>query len=126
MSDTQGLTALAGMVLLIGIVGLLIGLAMPATSTHTSETCVDSFTGYGQDCVTGSVTTANPMKGPAIGVGVLGIIGGIGILAIGRDSSSPPANREPQQNTTGGFADKLREHQNQSNKPVDSSREEDE
>jgi hypothetical protein len=108
------------MVLLIGIVGLLIGLAMPATSTHTSETCVDSFTGYGQDCVTGSVTTANPMKGPAIGVGVFGIIGGIGILAIGRDSLSPPTNRESQQNTTGGFADKLREHQTQSNKETDS------
>ena len=123
MSETQGLTALGGVVLLIGIVGLLIALAMPATSTYTSEACVDSFTGYGQDCVTGSVTTANPMKGPAIGVGVLGIIGGIGILAIGRDSSSPPTNREFQQSTTGGFADKLREHQTQSNKETDSDSE---
>ncbi|MGB9987242.1 hypothetical protein [Salarchaeum japonicum] len=123
MTDTQGVTALGGMVLLIGIIGLLIGIAMPATSTHTSETCVDSFTGYGQDCVTGSVTTANPMKGPAIGVGVLGIIGGIGIFAIGRDSSSPPANRESQESTTGGFADKLREHQTQSNEETDSDSE---
>lgn len=114
MTDTQGLTALGGIVLVIGIIGLLIGLAMPETSTHTSETCVDSFTGYGQNCVTGSVTTANPLRAPAIGVGMLGIFSGIGILIIGRNSSLIETNQEIQNNEQGEFAEKLRDYQENS------------
>lgn len=110
MSETQGLRMLGLIILLIGVVGLLVGIAMPTTSTHTSKTCVDSFTGYGKDCVTGSITTANPMKGPVIGTGVLGILGGIGILAMGSDSSSAQ-ERENRKTTNGGFADKLRDYQ---------------
>lgn len=126
MDEAQNLSALGGMVLLIGIVGLLIGLGMSATTTHTSKTCVNSFTGYGQDCVTGSVTTANPMKVPTIGVGILAILGGIGILIVGRDSSSEQISRDSQDTTSDGFANKLREHQTPSDRSADTSKEQNE
>lgn len=113
MSETQDLRTIGGTIAIIGVVALLIGLAVPATSTHTSETCVDDPTGFGQECMSGSVTTPNPLRGPIMGVGFLAILGGIFLMS-GNSSSSQEVSRTSQGVTDGGFADKLREHQDDS------------
>lgn len=110
MSDSRSLKTIGGFVALVGVVVLLIGTAMPATSTHTSETCVDDPTGFGQECVGGSVTTPNPLKGPMIGVGFLALIGGIGIfLMSGEESSNQQVGHQSETAVKGSFAEKLQE-----------------
>lgn len=120
MRDDQSLTAVGGLVAAIGIAVLLVGIAMPATSTHTSETCVDDPLGYGQDCVRGSVTTPNPMKGPAVGIGLLATLGGIGIYATGRgDSTGQHRGGQSAETAEDGFAAQLRDHQSDADRPAD-------
>jgi len=112
MSDSQNLNTISGFLALVGIVSILVGGAMPATSTHTSEACVDDPTGFGQDCVRGSISTPNPLRGPMIGVGFLALIGGIGILLMSRSETSNQQvvpSSETVENDS--FADKLRERQ---------------
>lgn len=118
MSETRSIKAIGSTIAVIGFVVLLIGLAMPATSTHTSETCVDGPTGFGQECVSGSVTTPNPFKGPLMGIGFLALLGGGGIILLSTtdQGSSAPSGRTAQ---GGDFADKLTERQSDSEKPLD-------
>lgn len=112
MSETSSVKAIGGTVAVIGILALLIGLAMPATSTHTSETCIDDPTGFGQDCVSGSVTAPNPLKGSVTGIGFLALLGGIGIILVGgREGQPQDASRAPRPTADGGFAEKIRERQ---------------
>jgi hypothetical protein len=61
------------------------------------------------------------MKGPAIGTGILGILCGIGILIIGKHSPSSQMKKEVQKDSRGKFADKLRDHQSQSEDSPESS-----
>lgn len=118
MSDSTNLKAIGGFIALVGVIALLVGVAMPATSTHTSEACVDDPTGFGQECASGSITTPNPLRGPMIGVGFLALIGGIGIaLMSGSESSNQQVRRTSESGANGGFADKLRERQGESNSP---------
>lgn len=112
MSETSSVKAIGGTVAVIGILALFIGLAMPATSTHTSETCIDDPTGFGQDCVSGSVTTPNPLKGSVTGIGFLALLGGIGIILMGGRGGQPQdASRIHHPTSDGGFAEKIRERQ---------------
>lgn len=111
MSETSSVKAIGVTIAVVGILALLIGLSMPATSTHTSETCTDDPTGFGQECVSGSVTTPNPLKGPVTGIGFLALLGGIGIVLIGGDDQHQEASRTPQRTANGGFAEELRERQ---------------
>ncbi len=112
MGESQAVRTIGGVIIIIGIAILLIGSAIPATSTHTSETCVDSPMGYGQDCFRGSVTTANPMKGIMIGTGIFTIIGGVGVaLLSGNESSIQQENKYTQNQDEDSFADKIQKHQ---------------
>lgn len=97
----------------IGIVVLLIGLAMPATSTHTSQTCIDDPRGFGQDCVSGAVETPNPLKGPVTIVGFLALIGGIGLSLADGDDARPGGHERSGDAGTGDFANKLAEHRDE-------------
>lgn len=114
MGESDNLGSLGSLILIIGILGLLIGITMPATSTYTSETCVDSYTGSGQDCVSSSVTTANPLKSSVVGAGLLAIVGAVVIFFMGSESSPKNPQNEPQRGTNGGFAEKLKDHQDKS------------
>lgn len=88
---------------------------MPATTTHTSEACVDDPTGFGQECVSGSISTPNPLRGPMIGVGFLAVIGGVVIFLMGgSETSNQQVSRSSETVAKGGFADKLRERQSES------------
>lgn len=111
MNETNEINAIGVGIAVIGIVVLLIGLAMPATSTHTSQTCIDDPRGFGQDCVSGAVETPNPLKGPVTIVGFLALIGGIGLSLAGGDDARRPGGRERSGDAgTGDFANKLAEH----------------
>lgn len=115
MSDSQNLGAIGGFIALVGIVVLLAGVAMPTTSTHTSEACIDDPTGFGQECVSGSVTTPNPLRRPMIGIGFVSLIGGIGIsLMSGSEASNQQIERASESVANGSFADKLRAQQGES------------
>lgn len=115
MSDSQSLKTIGGIIVLVGIVAILIGAAMPVTSTYTSETCFDDPTGFGQECVSGSVSTANPLRGPMIGVGFLALIGGVVIfLMSGNETSNQQVTSSLETVANEGFADKLRERQSES------------
>lgn len=117
-NDSTNLKAIGGFVALVGIIALLVGVAMPATTTHTSTTCIDDPTGFGQECTSGSVTTPNPLRGPMIGVGFLALIGGIGIaLMSGSESLNQQTRQTSESEANGGFADKLREQQGGSDSP---------
>lgn len=114
MSDSQSLKTIGGIVAVVGILALLVGVAMPATSTHTSETCVDDPTGFGQECVSGSVSTPNPLRGPMMGIGFFALIGGIGIILFGgSDGQQQNVNPSSQTTSDGDFAEKIRERQEQ-------------
>lgn len=112
MSETRSVRTIGGTIAVIGVLALIIGLAMPATSTHSSETCIDDPTGFGQDCVSGSITTPNPLKGSVTGIGFLALFGGIGIILVeGRESRDRDTGPTHRQTADGGFAEKLRERQ---------------
>lgn len=112
MSETKSVKSIGGAITVIGVVVLLIGFAMPATSTQTSETCINDPTGFGQDCVSSSVTLPNPLKGPVIGIGFLALLGGISIVLIGgREDQDHSTKRASQATADGDFAQKLQEKQ---------------
>lgn len=107
-------TSLRSVGLLVAVVGLLVlsaGLAMPATKTTTSTTCVNDPTGFGQDCFRGSVETPNPLRGPTVGLGLLALLGGGALAALGGSGSgrSPDPDADSAA-VEGGFAEKLRAH----------------
>lgn len=65
--------------LVIGGFGLLLlfgGLAMPATQTHTSTTCVDTQYQVGNECVQTNYSTPNFGRGVFIALGLALSIGG--------------------------------------------------
>jgi len=112
MSESTDLKTIGGFVAAIGLIALVVGVAMPATSTHTSEVCVNDPYSFGEDCASGSVTTPNPLRGPMIGAGVLALLGGIGITLMSANEPAQQQPREPSDSTAGGgFADKIRERQ---------------
>ena len=66
--------------LVIGGFGLLLlfgGLAMPATQTHTSTTCVDTQYQVGNGCVQTNYSTPNFGRGVFIALGLALSIGGV-------------------------------------------------
>lgn len=74
----------------LGVLVLLIGLSMPATTTQTSTTCVDSTYDIGDGCVDTNYQAPNPSRGPTIGFGLLLVlIGG----ALSLRSSSTGTNK---------------------------------
>lgn len=101
---------IATVFLIMGIAGILVGVSIPSTSTYSSTTCVQGVTGVGEDCVTGSVTTGNPLKAPAIGAGILFLIGGLTTLAF-NVAESTTAEDTSQNNVSGGFAEKIQKQQ---------------
>lgn len=112
MSEARNLRAIGGVLVLVGVVVLLAGLAMSATSTQTGQTCVDDPSGFGQECVRGSVTTPNPLRGPTIGAGLLAVFGGVAVVLLGRGDDDPNGETATTGETgDGSFADKLRERQ---------------
>ncbi|GGK82813.1 hypothetical protein GCM10009067_38800 [Haloarcula sebkhae] len=117
MSDSQKVIAIGALISIVGIVTLLTGITMPATSTHTSEACIDDPTSFGQDCYTSSVKTTNPIRGPTIGIGILSIIGGVGIIAM-RNSSTQASQQKGEYDgeVEGSFTNKLRERQKEPNR----------
>lgn len=75
-----------------GILFLLIGIAIPATTTQTSTTCVDDPFGYGQNCAQTSYESPNLSKFPLIGVGIMMTL--IGVVSFGSDSISNTSTDE--------------------------------
>lgn len=117
MGETKSIRSLGGAIAVIGVVVLLIGFAMPATSTQTSETCINDPTGFGQDCVSSSVTLPNPLKGPVTGIGFLSILGGISIIFLaGRENQQQNTNHTSQTTSESHFAEKLREKKEKDDK----------
>lgn len=85
---------------------------MSATTTQTSETCYNDPSGYGQECVSGSVTMPNPLRGPTIGVGLLAIFGGIGVYIVGKgETGVQESNVDTEEKVEGGLSEKIREQQ---------------
>jgi hypothetical protein len=129
MSNDRSITKYGGGLAIFGLIVLLIGFGMPATTTFTSETCVDDPTGVGQDCFGGSVTSPNPMRGPVLGVGFLALIGGVAIYSLGGMGTDTVVNdkinrtsehkrSDSTKNTShlkDSFADQLRERQQENN-----------
>jgi hypothetical protein len=112
MSGSKSIKSIGGTITIIGVVVLLIGFAMPATSTQTSETCINDPTGFGQNCVSSSVTLPNPLKGPVTGIGFFTLLGGISIILIGgREDQDQNTRRKSQSTVNGDFAEKLQEKQ---------------
>ena len=75
-----------------GILFLLIGIAIPATTTQTSTTCVDDIFGYGQNCAQTSYESPNLSKFPLIGVGIIMTL--VGVVSFGSDSISTNSTDE--------------------------------
>lgn len=98
MSGNQDAKTIGAIIIAIGIMALLIGFGMSATSTHTSRTCVNDPTGYGQNCYTGSVTTANPLRGPVLGTGIFAIIGGVGVYFLAGEGNSTRKSKRNSNN----------------------------
>lgn len=109
MSETSGIRTIGGILVVIGALVLVFGLAMSATSTFTSETCVDSPTGFGQECMSGSVTTANPLKGTVTGTGLLVLLGGIGVIMVGGGDSHHENSSKSGATIDGSLAERVRE-----------------
>lgn len=74
----------------IGVFILLIGFAMPATTTQTSTTCIDDPFGYGQDCIQSTYETPNSGRFGIIGLGIMTFI--VGIISYSSDLSAAVAS----------------------------------
>lgn len=112
MRDEHNISAFAAVLIGIGILVLLVGLAMSATTTQTSETCYSDPSGYGQECISGSVTMPNPLRGPTIGVGILSILGGIGVYFVGKgETALQESNEGTEEKVKGGLSEKIQEQQ---------------
>jgi len=85
----------------IGLMILLFGIAMPATTTHNSRTCVDSTYEYGDGCVNAEYQTGNPAKIPFIIFGLMLTIVG-GVLTFKRNDSGSTVPQQSQQETPQG------------------------
>jgi len=112
MADSQTLGGVGSVIVFIGIAMLLLGIGMPATQTHTSETCVDDPIGYGESCVEGQVTTANPMKAPLTWGGVFLLVGGVVIVLLSY-SDTPPQSAGQKPRTTDNSASPNTAHRTQ-------------
>lgn len=112
MSETGSVKAIGISITALGIIVLLIGFAMPATTTQTSETCVDDPMGYGQNCVSGAVETPNPLKGPVTVLGFFALVGGIGVtLMNGNNDQHKQRARQSRNSIDGSFEKELQKHQ---------------
>jgi hypothetical protein len=80
---------IGGGIVVIGLLMLLLGFAMPATTTQTSRTCYDDPLSYGQSCATTTYESPNTGKYSAVGMGVLLSILGGGIIYSDSISSKP-------------------------------------
>lgn len=89
----NGTKLLGGVVLVVGLLVLLGGLAMPSTTTTTSTSCYDNPMGYGQDCVESTYETPNSSKGPTILFGLIGTVAGGWLLR--RSGSTADRGPEP-------------------------------
>lgn len=78
----------------IGVVILLFGIAAPSTTTQSATTCYDDPTGFGQDCVRSSYEAPNTGKSGLIGAGIFMAI--VGIFLLRSDSSSVESSFEHQ------------------------------
>lgn len=112
---------IGGVIVIIGVITLFIGMAMPATTTQTSETCINDPTSIGQDCINSSVTMPNPLKGYVSVIGVLALIGGIGILLISNTGGQNKGSAKSDETTKGDFAKKLQNRKEDQNKNKDNS-----
>jgi hypothetical protein len=84
-------SATGGLILVFGIIILIAGIAMPATTTQTSTSCYDNPVGFGQECVETTYEAPNTGRGWLIGTGALvSVIGGI--LALSGDSTRRSRN----------------------------------
>lgn len=70
----------------LGVLFLLIGIAIPATTTHTSTTCVDDPFSYGQNCAQTTYESPNLSKFPLIGIGIMMTL--VGVVSFVSDSTS--------------------------------------
>lgn len=82
---------IGGVLLAIGVLILLIGIATPATTTQTSTTCYNEPLGYGQECIETTYEAPNASRGGLIGMGIfVSIIG----IVISRSSSTDTSRNE--------------------------------
>lgn len=89
---------IGGGIVVIGLLILLLGFAMPATTTQTSRTCYDDPLSYGQSCATTTYESPNTGKYSAVGMGVLLSILGGGIIYSDSTSSKPSRAAFDKQN----------------------------
>lgn len=91
---------LGGLVLAVGLLMVLVGIAMPSTTTTTSQTCYDNPMGYGQECFESTYETSTN-KYPILFFGfVLSIVGGAivrGDSSDARDRGDPRRQRRPSE-----------------------------
>lgn len=85
----------------IGLLLILGGVAMPATQTHTSTTCVDSSYDPADGCVQTEYTTPNYSKGAFIVFGIALAFGGVFASSILSDEApdNPFSNQVKQDQT---------------------------
>lgn len=83
----------AKVLLAIGVLVLLMGVAMPSTETNTSRSCVNDPYGYGETCSQSTYEVPNSEKGPTIFFGIiLSLIGGVSLMNGASNSSSANAD----------------------------------
>lgn len=119
---------LGGLVLVFGLLLLLVGIAMPSTTTTTSQTCYNDPMGYGQECVESTYETSTN-KFPILFFGlVTSVVGGVllrsgssdgapghdGAVGQSSDRRSPDrqsagAESRPDRTAERGFAEQVRE-----------------
>lgn len=64
-------TIIGGIILIVGILILLVGVATPMTTQQTSNTCYNDPLGYGQNCVETTYDSPNTGKTSIILFGVI-------------------------------------------------------
>lgn len=87
--------SLGAVVLVLGLLLLLGGIAAPATETHRSVACVDSTYGAADGCVESTFETPNFGKGAMIGLGLMTVVVGGGMVAVGGDTDTSPTADRP-------------------------------
>lgn len=108
---------LGGILLAIGLLLLLVGIAMPSTTTTTSQTCYDDPMGYGQECIESTYETSTN-KYPTLFFGfVMSVVGGAlvrsdpGNASPGGHAREQPPDRQSNSDWTSkrGFAKQVEE-----------------
>lgn len=78
---------IGGTILIVGVLIMLLGFAVPATTTQTARTCYDDPFSYGQSCSQTTYESPNTGKVGLIFFGVLAAISGGFYAVSGRDLS---------------------------------------